>query len=139
MLKAVNAPIHLFMEYVNRFFPTDEEVVILVVDQTLEFEEECEGLIGTDEETGVTYLGRYWRQVEEPHVILVRKELSVFDTVSVLAHEYVHHLLWEDKMLEMSDEVIHEIPKFGMLWDGIAAGCMGYIGEIGEKFGFSVE
>ena len=137
MIQAVNAPIHYFMEYVNQFFPSDEQVAIVGVDE--DFDNDCSGLVGKCADTGETYLGRYWRQVVEPHVILVRKELSVFDTVSVLAHEYVHHIIWEDKMLKMSDAEIHELPKFDMLWEGIAAGCMEYIEGIGTQLGFTME
>ena len=125
MIRSANAPVHLFMEYVNKFFPTKEDVVVVVVDEKLETEDNFP-FIGETED-GELYLGRYWRQEEEPHYILVRQELSVFDTVSVLAHEYVHHLIWKDWMLDMTDEEIHKLPNFHKMWNRIAEGCIDYI------------
>jgi hypothetical protein len=137
MIQSVNAPIHLFMKYVNEFFPSQEPVVIFVVDEYLEINSDIP-LIGETED-GELYLGRYWRQEEEPHIILVRQELKVSDTIGVLAHEYVHHLIWEDSMLNMTDAEIHKIPIFEELWEKIAEGCLDYIQNRCDIFGFDTE
>jgi hypothetical protein len=137
MIRAVNAPIHLFIKYVNKFFPSEEDVVIFVVDNELEINSEIP-LIGETAD-GDLYLGRYWRQEQPPHIILVRQELKVHDTLGVLAHEYVHHLIWEDSMLEMTDAEIHELPKFGDLWEKVSDGCIQYVEERCVLLGFEME
>ena len=135
MLQAINAPIAMFVEFINDNYPTDEHVVIFAVDEEIESQE---AVLGTNDE-GDPYLGRYWRQTEEPHVILVRKELDVYDTIGVLAHEYVHHFIWQDFMIDMDEEEVHELPGFYDLWDEITDGCALYIQKRGIEFGFYEE
>jgi len=131
MLQTINAPITMFIEYVNTNYPTHEDVVIFSVDEEMEKQE---NVLGTD--SGDAYLGRYWRQGEEPHVILIKKELDIHDSIWVLAHEYVHHYSWTNSMLDMKDTEVHELEGFSDLWEEIAEGCIAYITAKGYKYGF---
>ena len=135
MLQAINAPITMFIEYINENHPTDEEVVIFSVDEDMESQT---AVLGETEE-GDPYLGKYWRQTEGPHVILVRKELDVYDTVNVLCHEYAHHYIWQDIMIALAEAEVHDLPGFNELCEEFIEGCTNYIQEKGIKFGFYEE
>lgn len=90
MLRIANAPIYKFIEFVNQFYPTDDDVAVLVIESDNKLLKDGNGV------------GYYYRKRngEESNVIILADCLNYRETIEVLAHEFTHHRMWTKKMDE---------------------------------------